>query len=62
MGEEIVMSDKHIDVALERQEEIETGRVEAVPLIDLLIPLLESMDDEELEALYQDFCQDMDNN
>ena len=56
------MSDKHIDVALKRQEEIETGKVEAVPLIDLLIPLLESMDDEELEALYQDFCQDMDNN
>jgi hypothetical protein len=45
---------EHIDIALKRREELETGRVKAVPLIDLLMPLLENMSDEELEELYKE--------
>jgi hypothetical protein len=46
--------EKHIDIAIKRREEIVTGNVEPVPLIDLLLPLLENMSDEELEELYKD--------
>jgi Ca2+-binding EF-hand superfamily protein len=40
--------------ALERLKEVETGTVKVVPLIDLLMPLLEKMSDEELEQLYEE--------
>jgi hypothetical protein len=41
-------------LACNQLKEIETGKVKAVPLIDLIMPLIENMSEEELRDLYKE--------